>query len=247
MKIVLIHGQNHKGSSYHIGRMLAEKVVAPSNETMAQSNRNVSQVQQTELVEFFLPRDLNHFCMGCYQCIEGDEQCPFYAEKYRIMKEVEAADVLIFTTPTYCLHVSAPMKAFMDLTFSYWMVHRPRKEMFCKKAAVISTAAGSGAKSATKDVANTLFYWGVPYVKQYGIAVQAMDWEHVTEAKKKKIEKATDKLAQKLLHNKVKVGIKTRFIFSMMGMMQKKGMGSSPTEKDYWEQNGWLGAGRPWK
>ena len=26
MKITLIHGQNHKGSTYHIGRMLAEKL-----------------------------------------------------------------------------------------------------------------------------------------------------------------------------------------------------------------------------
>ena len=25
MRIALIHGQNHKGSTYHIGRMLAEK------------------------------------------------------------------------------------------------------------------------------------------------------------------------------------------------------------------------------
>ena len=25
MKITLVHGQNHKGSSYHIGRLLAEQ------------------------------------------------------------------------------------------------------------------------------------------------------------------------------------------------------------------------------
>ena len=26
MKIVMIHGQNHKGSSYNIGRMIANKI-----------------------------------------------------------------------------------------------------------------------------------------------------------------------------------------------------------------------------
>ena len=26
MRIVLIHGQNHQGSSYHIGRMIADKI-----------------------------------------------------------------------------------------------------------------------------------------------------------------------------------------------------------------------------
>ena len=33
----------------------------------------------------------------------------------------------------------------------------------------------------------------------------------------------------------------------IMRMMQKSGMGSSPVEKQYWEENGWLGKQRPWK
>ena len=83
MKVVLIHGQNHKGSSYNIGRMIANKIA-----------------NEDEIVEFFLPKDLNHFCVGCYKCVEIPETCPFYEEKNKIMKEVESAEVLIFTTPT---------------------------------------------------------------------------------------------------------------------------------------------------
>ncbi len=231
MKVVLIHGQNHKGSSYHIGRMIADKMQGTN-----------------EITEFFLPRDLNHFCLGCYNCIEDDAKCPFYDDKRKIMDAVEAADVLIFTTPTYCMHASAPMKSFMDLTFTYWMVHRPRKCMFSKRAVVVSTAAGTGMKSAMKDITNTLFYWGVPYVKSYGVAVQAMSWDGVNEKKKVKIEKDTAKLARKLsVGKKPSVGIKTRFMFKVMGVMQSAGMGSSPVEKEYWEQNGWLGKKRPWK
>ena len=230
MKIVLIHGQNHKGSSYHIGKMIADTISG-----------------KKEVSEFFLPRDLNHFCLGCYQCIENDENCPFYSEKAVIMKAVEAADLLIFTTPTYCLRASAPMKSFMDLTFTYWMSHRPRKSMFSKKAVVVSTAAGSGAKSATKDVATALFYWGVPYIKSYGIAVQAMNWDMVSAKNKEKIQKDVARLAKKLSNGKKPyVGIKTRFIFKMMGLMQSAGFGSSPIEKEYWEKNGWLGRKRPW-
>ena len=231
MKVVLIYGQNHKGSSYHIGRMIADKMQGAN-----------------EITEFFLPRNLNHFCLGCYNCIEDDAKCPFYDDKRKIMDAVEAADVLIFTTPTYCMHASAPMKSFMDLTFTYWMVHRPRKCMFSKRAVVVSTAAGTGMKSAMKDITNTLFYWGVPYVKSYGVAVQAMSWDGVNEKKKVKIERDTEKLAQKLsVGKKPSVGIKTRFMFKVMGVMQSAGMGSSPAEKEYWEQNGWLGKKRPWK
>lgn len=229
MKIVLIHGQNHKGSSYHIGRMFAE------------------QFAESQISEFFLPRDLNHFCLGCYKCVENEEKCPFYAEKKRIMDEVERADLLIFTTPTYCLRASAPMKTFIDLTFTYWMSHKPRACMFFKKAVVISTAAGAGAKKATKDITDALFYWGVPYVKSYGIAVQAMNWEMVSAKKKETIEKDITKLAKSISDkSEVSVGFKTKFIFGIMRMMQKKDWGSGPVEKEYWESNGWLEHKRPW-
>lgn len=229
MRITIIHGQNHMGSTYHIGKLLAEQFV------------------NSDIREFFLPKDLEHFCMGCYQCIENEEKCPFYDEKRKIMEAVESADLLIFTTPTYCMRASASMKAFFDLTFTYWMSHRPRKCMFSKKAVVISTAAGTGTKSAIKDVTNTLFYWGVPYIKEYGIAVQAMGWEQVSDKKKEKINKDITKLARTLQKKKVHVGIKTRFMFYMMRMMQLNDWGASKVEKEYWKKNGWLDKKRPWK
>lgn len=228
MKITLIHGQNHMGSTYHIGKLLAE------------------QFENSDIQEFFLPKDLDHFCLGCYKCIENDEMCPFYAEKKRIMQEVESSDLLIFTTPTYCMRASAPMKAFIDLTFTYWMPHKPRACMFSKKAVVITTAAGTGVKSAMKDVTNTLFYWGVPYIKEYGIAVQAMSWDQVSDQKKAKINADIIKLAKTIQKKNVHVGIKTKFMFGIMRMMQIKDWGSGESEKEYWKEQGWLENKRPW-
>ena len=231
MKIVMIHGQNHKGSTYKIGRMIANKIS-----------------REDDIVEFFLPRDLNHFCLGCYACIEDVTKCPFYEEKNKIMTAVESADLLIFTTPTYCLRASAPMKSFIDLTFNYWMIHRPRKCMFSKRAIVVSTAAGIGTKSAIKDITTTLLYWGVPSVITYGISVQAMNWTGVADKKKQKIEKDTTRIANKVLKRKrVKAGLKTKALFMMMRMMQKKDWGSGEAEKMYWDKNGWLGKEKPWK
>lgn len=230
MKITMIHGQSHRGSSCHIGQLLA------------------AQFPGSELSEFFLPRELNHFCLGCYACLEDETKCPCYAEKKRIMDEVERADLLIFTTPTYCMHASAPMKALIDLNFSRWMSHKPRACMFSKRAVVISTAAGAGTRSAIKDVTTMLFHWGVPWVKTFGISVQAMCWEQVSDRKKAKIERKIGMLASAIKRKKtVRVGLKTRFMFGLMRMMQKKGWGASPKEKEYWEKNGWLASGRPWK
>ena len=45
MKVVIIHGQSHKGSTYHIAHMLAVKI-------------------SEDIKEFFLPRDFGEFCVG---------------------------------------------------------------------------------------------------------------------------------------------------------------------------------------
>lgn len=231
MKIVMLNGQNHKGSTYHIGRMIADKIS-----------------KESEITEFFFPGDMNHFCIGCYKCITNREACPCYDEKKVILEAIDAADILIITTPTYCMHVSAPLKSFIDVTFDYWMSHRPAKSMFSKRAVIVSTSAGASPKAAMKDVADALFYLGVPSIIKYGIPVQAMNWDGVKADKRRKIEKATTKIAKKLRNTKKPhVGIKTRFIFKMMQMMQKAGWNSDPIETTYWEQQGWLGKGRPWK
>ncbi len=231
MKIVLIHGQNHKGSSYHIGRMIENKLPG-----------------RKEVTEFFLPRDLHHFCVGCYRCIEDESQCPFYGEKKKMMDKVEEADLLIFTTPTYCMRASAPMKSFLDLTFSYWMVHKPRKVMFQKNAVVVTTAAGSGMRHALKDISNALFFWGIPKIKTYGVGVQAMNWAGVSDKKKSQIDKRTDRIVRSLQRNHhPKAGMKTKVFFLMMRKMQQGNRSASISEKNYWEKEGWLGKVRPWQ
>ncbi len=231
MKITMINGQNHKGSTYHIGKELIDRITG-----------------EKDVKEFFLPKDLNHFCSGCYACIEDETKCPYYREKNIIMQEMEQSDLLVFTTPNYCMAPSASLKAFMDLTFTYWLAHKPRRCMFRKKAVIISTAAGAGTAHAIKPVARTLFYWGIPWIKKYGINVQAMNWDGVNEKKKIKIRKNMARLAQNLSKETLPhVSIKTKFIFIMMANMQKANGGSSHTEKKYWEDQGWLGKERPWK
>ena len=230
MKIVMLNGQNHRGSSYHIGRAVIDRIEG-----------------EKEVTEFFFPKDLDHFCLGCYRCIEDAAACPYYEEKKVILDAMDGADLLVVTTPTYCMHVSAPLKAFIDLTFDLWMSHRPMASMFTKRAVIVSSAAGTGTKSAMKDVQDALFYMGVPKIIKYGMAVQAMNWQGVSDRKKAKIEADAGRIARKLSAPKAPaVGIKTRFMFRVMGMIHKKGWNSSPVETAYWKERGWLDGKRPW-
>ena len=229
MKTVLIHGQNHKGSSYHIGRLLAESVSSAE-----------------EITEFFLPRDFDHFCVGCYTCLEDETKCPFWADKKPILDAMEQADLLIFTTPTYCYAPSAAMKSLLDVLFDCWIVHRPKAWMFRKKAVILSTSAGSGAKKAIRVIRDSVSYWGVSQIETLPVAVQATNWKQVPEKIKKKIYKRIEILARKV-QKPVKVSVRTKFMFWLFSKMHAGGMDASPAEKPYWQERGWLACKRPWK
>ena len=231
MKIVLIHGQSHRGSTWNVANILLQELEG-----------------EKEVGEFFLPRDLNHFCLGCFRCLEGREMCPFWEEKRLLDRAVREADLLIFTTPNYCMMPSAPMKAFLDLNFVNWMAHKPYEEMFHKRAVVISTAAGAGAGKAAALVADNLENWGIPKVLTYGVSVNAMGFHMISEKKKEKIKKDMSRLARKLSsHKKAKAGIRLRFRFWFYGSLQKANWGASQSEKEYWKNKGWLTGTKPWR
>ena len=42
-----------------------------------------------------------------------------------------------------------------------WMLHRPNPDMFSKQGVCISTAAGAGTKWTNKDMADSMFFWGM--------------------------------------------------------------------------------------
>lgn len=229
MKITIIHGQNHKGSTYHIARMLAEKL-------------------NGEITEFFLPRDFGEYCIGCTMCFSKSETlCPHYEKLKPLTAAMDEADVLIFASPVYVYHVTGPMKAFLDHYGYRWMVHRPEEKMFQKQAVCISTAAGAGMKSTNKDMADSMFFWGVGKIYQYGMAVRATSYAKIEDKKKQKLEKQTTALAAKIKRNygKVRPSLKTKMFFNLMRMLQKKGW--KEPDVSYWKEKGWNEKARPWK
>ena len=230
MKIAMINGQNHKGSTYHVGRMLAEKLAGAE-----------------DIHEVFLPKDLPEFCLGCATCILKDEKsCPHYKFTQPITELLDTSDLLIFTTPVYVMHATGSMKALLDHYAYRFMIHRPEERMFKKQAVCISTAAGAGMRSANKDIKDSLFYWGVAKIYSCGFAVAANAWDKVKDAKKAEIARCTDKLAKKIAScaGRVHPALKTKIMFAVMRIMVKKiGMKADNT---YWKEKGWLDGKKPW-
>lgn len=231
MKVLIISGTSHKGSTYNIGRMIADKLT---------SSENIS--------EIFLPGDFGEFCCGCTNCfMKSEKECPHYDKLRTITELIDSSDVLVFTTPVYVFHTTGAMKALLDHYGWRWMVHRPEEKMFSKQAVVVSTAAGMGMKSAIKDVADSCFFWGIPKVYKYGKAVMETNWERVKPEIKSKVRKDTDRIAGKILSRvgKVPISLKTRGLFFIMSKMQKNGF--NQTDVDYWKNKGWTSGKRPWR
>lgn len=232
MNITVIYGTEHKGSTYNITQLLLNRL---KNET-------------SEVTEFFLPRDMPHFCIGCSQCfMNGEEYCPHYEKVNKIKVALEKADLLIFSSPVYVFHTTGQMKTLLDHFGYQWMVHRPNKTMFNKMALVISTAAGAGMKSTNKDIIDSLTFWGVGRIIKYGKGVAAINWNGVSDKKKIAIYKDLDKISAKIIETSKKVipSVKVKALFYAMRMAQKKG-GFNKADADYWKSQGWLETVRPW-
>lgn len=229
LNITIIHGQSHSGSTCHVARLLANKL-------------------RGDVKEFFLPKDFGEFCIGCTACFAQDEtKCPHYEKLSPITRAMDAADVIILASPTYVYHVTGAMKAFLDHYGWRWMVHRPEARMFSKQAVCISTAAGAGMKSANRDMADSMFFWGVGKIYQYGTAVRETSWKRVSGKKKRCIERGIDRLAWRIEKKQghVRPGPKTRAFFSVMRLVHRHGWNRA--DADYWRDKGWTGNKRPWR
>lgn len=230
MKIAIIHGQSHEGSSCMAARELSNSVGG-------------------DIREFFLPRDFDKPCSGCYTCFNTDlTRCPHYKELEPLISAILEAELLILTSPVYVYHATGSMMNFLDHLGTWWMIHRPLPEMSRKQAVAISTAAGGGMKSAARDMADSLEMWGIHKVYRLGLGVQAAKPEGIPAGIKRKIRKKTDKLAGKIIKNANRRGCNGRAKkwFYLMRFAHKR---FQPMEPDYgyWEKQGWHGGGRPWR
>jgi multimeric flavodoxin WrbA len=224
MKIAAVHSRERKGSTYAIARLLLEEL----------------EKKGAEIKEFSVQKSSP--CFGCFNCFtKGEMFCPHRASNAPVIEALESADIIILDSPCYGMGMSGQMKCFLDHLCYRWMAHRPHPLMFSKIGVAISTTAGMGAEKVTKDMERHFFYMGVPLTIRLAFRVSAMDWESVSAIKKVEIRRKVEKTAKRIIARSgiVKPGIKTRFMFGMMRLMQKRNTWN-PVDKNHWETNGWI-------
>jgi multimeric flavodoxin WrbA len=230
VKIVIVHGSPRKGNTYRATELFKEEM---------------SKQKEIEYVDFFLPKDLPEFCCGCMTCfLTSEEKCPHGNYTLPILEQIVSADALILTSPVFALSLSGVMKSFLDHYAYIFVVHRPRIEMFSKKALVISSTVGAGTKSAIKTISTSLKYWGVNKIHTYSFATFGDDWINMKADKREKIEKQIRKKAARF-YNEVSSGKKhrpyllIRIMFVFRKMIMKKYDDDTSLDKKYWIEKGW--------
>jgi len=233
MEITIIHGQGHKGSTYHITTMIKERLID----------------KKTKVHEYFMPKDAPGFCVGCFQCMEkGEEYCPQADKVQNIVGSMLSSEIIIIDSPTYCLEMTGQLKTLFDHLGYMWLSHRPKEEMFSKTGIVLSTAAGIGANRVTKTIKKQMSWWGIPKIYRIHFNVNAASWKDVPEKIKGKITQKVNEVSENIENDigKDKFNIKIRLLFNIMRKMQQSNTWNM-TDRSYWEEKNWLKTARPWR
>ncbi len=230
MKVVTIYGNMRHGSTW--------------NATQLVLNALAKEVP-LENTEFCLPRDMEHFCNGCFTCLfKGEDKCPHAQSVAPIAAALLEADVIVLTSPTYAMDVSGQMKALLDHLCYLWISHRPDPRMFEKAGLSIVTTAGAGKGHTAKTLNNSLRFWGIKRIVTFKAAVSAAKWSEVKPSKQQKMEKQAGKLARRIIKTVENMPrlhaplLRTVMFNAMKGMMKKNTW--NLTDKEHWKRQGWI-------
>ena len=238
MKISVINGTEKHGVTYKLKEIFLDELR-----------------DKAEITEFYLPKDCPDFCAGCTVCFLKDEhKCKDAVYIQKIEKAMLEADLLVFTSPAYVFHATGAMKAMLDHFGYRWMPHRPAKEMFGKRAVIVTQCLGAGGRSAAKDIKDSLSWWGVSNIRKCSFRLMSdIQWDKIPEKKRNAITRKLRSAAGKMLAVDYSKPAYTRLItkikFYAIRMMQTQLGRKDPeyTDFKYWKENGWTGIVRPWK
>lgn len=219
MKVVIVHGQSHQGNTYRLTELLVEQLDCSKEDIQTFYANGISQ------------------CVGCLQCVLKDEAlCPHRDQITPILTAMDQADLLIFTSPTYCYEMTGQLKSLCDHFAYRWMIHRP-SDMRTKLGVAVSTAAGGGAPAVTKSIQRQMQWWSVGRTYRLPFTVRAKSWADIPEPRMKQLRKKTRSLARtlnrKVGHSRPSLTVRMKF-----QLMRRLNLHSDWNEVDriYWEQ-----------
>ncbi len=229
MNIVVINGTEIRGCTYQMKEFFLSELR-----------------EGNTITEFYLPKDGPAFCLGCKTCFMKDEAlCPHAAQVQPIWSAIMNADLLVFAYPVYVMRAPGQLKTLLDHFGAHWIAHRPKKEMFTKRAVILTQSVGAPNKGAQSDVETSLNWMGVSDVKKFGLKLmEGVIWPELSEKKRKDIETKTKAFAHQFLNPRVpRMSLKVRLYFLIGKITQKMVLSRTlvpSVDTRYWLDQGWI-------
>ncbi len=224
MKILAIMGSPHKGNSLQATQRIEEKL---------------AQFGDVEF-EYVHLKDVElKPCRGCFVCfIKGERRCPVKDDKEMIAQKIEQADGVILVSPVYSMHVSYLFKQFVDrfaCTF-----HRPC--YWGKYALTVAVAGNVGLKETNKYLKDVAAAWGFEVVDELGYRMAPRNTPMRTIATQKdRTDEAVLKFYTTIKERPPrKLTFRDHFTFRIMQASYARLETLSPTDYQYWKEQGWL-------
>ena len=186
-----------------------------------------------------MPRDLPVFCNGCTLCFQN-KTCPNAPYITPILDAIINADALVFATPHYgACSMPAAMKNLFDHIDHLVLNVSPRDEMFCKKAFIITTGAGSAA--AIKPIKSYLKHCGVNRVQSLGIRMFTDMWNKMPPKKQNRYTTKLRRCARKFYHTKKRRPyISSVMYYYVVKYIMRKYVGEGNFPYDNWKAKGYF-------
>lgn len=187
MKITIIYGTTPKSITYTYVKIILNQLNAKIN---------------SQLTEFFLPKDLPYFCNGYLLTLE--DTFPYFEEYITpIMKALEESDFIILASPIYTCDESINMKLLLNILSYRWMPHREnRPSMSDKIGLVVSINNGVGLYDTTKVMTNSLRLWGLKHICKICNSEASIGLKTVDLKSRKRINKEINLKLAKILESK---------------------------------------------
>lgn len=187
MKITIIYGTTPKSITYTYVKIILNQLNAKIN---------------SQLTEFFLPKDLPYFCNGYLLTLE--DTFPYFEEYITpIMKALEESDFIILASPIYTCDESINMKLLLNILSYRWMPHREnRPSMSDKIGLVVSINNGVGLYDTTKVMTTSLRLWGLKHICKISNSEASIGLRTVDLESRKRINKEINIKVAKILESK---------------------------------------------
>jgi multimeric flavodoxin WrbA len=226
MNVAIFHGSPRKGNTYKATTIFVDELKKHGN---------------VYITEFFLPKAMPEFCTGCQLCLSSpSENCPHAEYVKPVLAAIMESEALVFATPHYgACSMSGAMKNLLDHLDFLTMSIAPRKEVFSKKAFIIST--GSGSAKAIKPIKKYLINWGINRINSLGIKMFTNKWDSMAAKKQLQQERRLRKASGRFYAANIKTPyLSAVFMYHMSKFILKRYIGEGNYPFEYWKEQGFF-------